>query len=118
MIERASRVQKPVWPSARFCSRLFGITRKRLILRPRMESSAGRKVAEAAIETSGTSRPPTPIERMKGSGMKTSSASPIATTIPENSVARPAVAIVTRSAACTSSVFASSSRKRKTTSIE
>ena len=57
-------------------------------------SIAGSSVAEAAIETSGTSRPPTPIERMNGSGMKTRSARPIATVSPENSVARPAVAIV------------------------
>ena len=110
MIERESRVQKPVWPSARFCSRLFGITRKRLILRPRMESSAGRKVAEAAIETSGTSRPPTPIERMKGSGMKTSSANPIATVPPENRVARPAVRMVMISASCADAWVSSSSR--------
>ena len=35
-----------------------------------------------------------PIERMNGEGMKSSSASPIATVAPENSTARPAVAIV------------------------
>ena len=59
-----------------------------------------------------------PIERMNGSGMNTSSASPMATVPPENSVARPAVDIVVRSAARASSSCASSSRKRKTTSIE
>ena len=58
------------------------------------------------------------MERMNGSGMKTSRARPTATTIPENSVARPAVAMVVVSAACTSSWRASSSRKRKTTSME
>jgi hypothetical protein len=61
-------------------------------------SSAGRSVADATIDTSGTSSPPTPIERMNGSGMKTSSARPTATVPPENSVALPAVAIVVRSA--------------------
>jgi hypothetical protein len=55
---------------------------------------------------------------MNGSGMKTSRASPIATTPPENSVARPAVAIVVRIASCVSSVRASSSRNLNTTSIE
>ena len=95
------------------------MTRRLLIRRPASDSSAGRNVAEAVIETSGTSSPPTPIERMNGSGMKTSSASPIATVIPENSVARPAVTIVVRSAPWTSSgVRSSSSRKRNTTSIE
>ena len=82
------------------------------------DSSAGKNVAAAAIETSGTSRPPTPIERMNGSGMKTSSASPIATTAPENSVARPAVRIVVTSASSTEPWRVSSSRKLKTTSIE
>jgi hypothetical protein len=82
-------------------------------------SSAGRNVAAAAIEKSGTSSPPTPIERMNGTGMKTSSASPIATTAPENSVARPAVFIVVMRASSTDRPqCASSSRKRKTTSIE
>ena len=119
MIERESFVQNPARPSARAARTRLGTIRSRLILCPVTASSAGRNVAAARIEKSGTSRPPTPIERMNGSGMKTSSASPIATVIPENSVARPAVAIVVRSAPWTSSgVRASSSRKRKTTSIE
>ena len=120
MIAVASRCQKPVVSAAaRRSSTRWGMIRQRLTLVPMTASSAGSSVAEAAIETSGTSSPPTPIERMNGSGMKTSSASPIATVIPENSVARPAVAIVVRSAPWTSSgVRASSSRKRKTTSIE
>jgi hypothetical protein len=80
-------------------------------------SSAGRNVAEAAIDTSGTRRPPTPIERMKGRGMNTSSARPTATVSPEKIVARPAVAIV-RSSAWSASPWSSSSRYRKTTSIE
>ena len=60
------------------------------------ESSAGRKVSAAAIETSGISRPPMPMERMKGSGRNTSSPSPTATVSPENTTARPAVGIVRR----------------------
>ena len=104
--------------AARRSSTRRGMIRQRLTPRPMTASSAGSSVAEAAIDTSGTSSPPTPIERMKGSGMNTSSASPIATVAPENSVARPAVAIVVRSAACGSSVWPSSSRKRNTTSIE
>ncbi len=93
------------------CSRIrFGITRSRLTFVPITASRAGRKVAEAAIEKSGTSNPPTPIERMNGSGMKTSSASPTATTPPEKSVARPAVFIVATSASWAESCFSSSSR--------
>ena len=95
-----------------------GTIRQRFTRCPISDSRAGSSVAEAAIETSGTSRPPTPIERMNGSGMNTSSASPTATVRPLNSVARPAVAIVVRSAVGTSSSCASSSRKRNTTSIE
>ena len=68
--------------------------------------------------TTGTSRPPIPIERMNGSGMNASRASPTATVEPEKIVARPAVAIVVISASCGSSLRASSSRKRNTTSIE
>lgn len=63
--------------------------------------SAGSRVADAAIDTSGTSSPPMPIDRMNGSGMSTSSASPTATVAPENRVARPAVAIVVRRASWT-----------------
>ena len=119
MIEVARRCQRPVTSfAARRSSTRWGMIRQRLTPRPMYDSSAGSSVAEAAIETSGTSRPPTPIERMNGSGMNTSSASPIATVAPENSVARPAVAIVVRSATRASSSCASSSRKRNTTSIE
>ena len=77
---------------------------------PISESSAGSSVAEAAIETSGISTAPAPIERMKGSGISSSSASPIATVSPENSVARPAVAIVVSSASAGSWPASSCSR--------
>ena len=48
----------------------------------------------ATTETAGMIRPPTPNPRMNGSGMKRSSASPIATAVPLKTTARPAVAIV------------------------
>ncbi len=110
MIERDRRVQKPGRPSARAASTRFGITLKRLILRPSTASSAGRKVAEAKIENSGTRSPPTPIDCMKGRGMNRSRARPIATVAPENRVARPAVRIVVTSASVSDSVCVSSSR--------
>ena len=119
MIPRASQVQNPCCvASARRWSTERGTKRRRLTFRPMTARSAGSSVAEAAIETSGTSRPPMPIERMKGSGMSTSSARPTATVAPENRVARPAVTMVVRSASSASSWRSSSSRKRKTTSIE
>ena len=104
MIEWARRDQNPVVSAwARRSSRRRGMTRRRLTRWPMTASSAGRNVAEAAIETSGTIRPPTPIERMKGRGMRTRSARPIATVMPEKIVARPAVAMVRSRAACGSS---------------
>jgi hypothetical protein len=118
MIERDSRVQRPGRPTARAARMRLGTTRSRLILCPAIDSSAGRNVAAAAIEKTGTRRPPTPIDCMNGTGMKTSSARPIATTAPENSVARPAVSIVATRASSTDACCSSSSRKRKTTSIE
>ncbi len=110
MIEFASRVQKPPVPCARASSTRCGITRKRPTPRFIVASRAGRNVAAAAIDTSGTISPPRPIERMNGSGISTSSASPIATVRPENSVARPAVTIVRSRASVGSSSRASSSR--------
>ena len=114
----ASRDQKPGAPLALRSSTSRGTTRKRFTPVPRTASSAGRNVAEAAIETSGMSTAPAPIERMKGNGISNSSASPIATVKPENSVARPAVAIVDSSASTGSSPPLSCSRYRNTTSIE
>ena len=90
MIAIAKRCQPPVtsWAARRSRTRR-GITRKRFTPRPITARKAGRKVADAMIETIGTSTPPTPIERMNGSGMNTSSPRPMATVSPENSVARP-----------------------------
>jgi hypothetical protein len=88
----------------------LGTMRKRFTLVPITASSAGRRVADAVIDTKGTMRPPTPMERMNGSGISTSSASPIATVRPEKIVARPAVTMVRSRAPCGSSVRASSSR--------
>ena len=118
MMPRASRVQKPVSLAVRRSMIRLGITRSALMRRPISDSSAGSNVAEAITLTTGTSSPPIPIERMNGSGMNASRASPTATVIPEKIVARPAVSIVLSSASCVSSVFSSSSRKRNTTSIE
>ena len=94
MIERASRAQAPLSARARFASRAFGTKRRRFTLVPITASRAGRKVAAAAIETSGTTTPPSPIARMNGRGMRMRSASPSATVRPEKIVARPDVVIV------------------------
>ncbi len=80
--------------------------------RPNTERSAGWSVTAATIETRGMSNPPSPIERMNGSGMNRSSASPIATVAPEKTTARPAVAIVRTIASSVESIRRSSSRKR------
>ena len=53
-----------------------------------------------------------PIERMNGEGMKSSSASPIATVAPENTTARPAVSIVRMIASSFEPLRSTSSRKR------
>ena len=49
---------------------------------------------------------------MNGEGMKSRSASPIATVTPEKTTARPAVAMVRRIASSFEPPFSSSSRKR------
>ena len=118
MIERASLVQSPLRPSARASRTPRGMTRRRLIRCPITASSAGRSVADAAMATIGRTTQPTPIDCMKGTGIRISSARPTPTVMPEKSVARPAVTIVRSSASCGSSLRASSSRNRNTTSIE
>ena len=118
MMAPASRCQKLPSPRARRSISERGMNRQRFTRVPMSESSAGRSVADAAIETSGIIRPPMPIDRMNGSGMSTSSANPSATVMPENSVARPAVDIARSRASSGSPRASSSSRKRKTTSIE
>ena len=77
---------------------------------PSNESIAGWSVRQAAIETSGIRKPATPIERMKGTGMKQRRPRPIATASPENTTARPAVVIVRTIASSPSWPAASSSR--------
>ena len=57
-------------------------------------------------------KPATPSERMNGIGMKSRSASPIATVAPEKITARPAVAIVRSTASSTVTSLRSSSLKR------
>jgi len=118
MITRARFAHAPLPPLARFSSTERGTTRNLLMRVPSSDSIAGSSVTDAAIETSGISTPPAPIERMNGSGISSSAARPIVTVIPENKVALPAVAIVVSSAGCTSLPLLSSSRKRNTTSIE
>jgi hypothetical protein len=109
MIAAESRSQKP----RREPSSPKRHTRTRFVpRRPYRESSAGCRVTAAAIETSGIRNPPIPIERMNGEGMKSSSASPIATVAPEKTTARPAVAIVRTTASSLGPPRASSSRKR------
>jgi hypothetical protein len=107
MIERARRSHAPL--SARRCVP---------VRRPNSDSSAGCSVSAAAIETSGIRSPATPIERMNGTGTKSSNPSPIATAAPEKTTARPAVEAVARTASSTGRPRASSSRKRCTTSRE
>ena len=122
MISRASRAQKPLSTSTVPGSRGSGTcsrSRKNAAAgqravprRPKIESSAGWSVTAAMIETIGIRKPPTPIERMKGSGMKSSTARPRATATPENTTARPAVSIVRRIASSFDPPRASSSRNR------
>ncbi len=95
MIVSAMRAQAPPSLSGR---RPISGTRSRSRREPNIASSAGSSVRAALMETSGMSRPPMPIERMNGSGIRTSMASPMATVAPEKSTARPAVFIVVRSA--------------------
>ena len=67
--------------------------------RPRMASSAGRKVSENATASSTTAVPASPIETMLRSWRQSMPRSPMATVRPEKSTARPAVAKVRPSAA-------------------
>ncbi len=120
MIARANRAQNPFStstvpgrrgsgsPSRERTNAATGT--RRAPRRPANESSAGCSVAAAAIDASGTMKPPTPIERTNGTGTSSSSASPIATVIPEKMTERPAVPIVRTIAASTSSPRSSSSR--------
>ena len=109
MIEWASRAQIP-------CSGSTGAPgRSRFFATPRLpysESSAGWSVTAPRTETIGIRKPATPIIRMNGSGIASSSASPSATAAPEKTTARPAVCIVRTTASSRSRPRASSSRKR------
>ena len=109
MIVSAMRAQAPLSLSGR---RPIRGTRSRNRLAPKIARSAGSSVRAALMETRGMSRPPMPMERMNGSGISTSIASPIATVAPEKSTARPAVFIVVRSASRSSAPPSNSSRKR------
>jgi len=100
MIAPARRCQKPVSSSARHRRGSTGI--RATPRRPYSDSSTGCSVSAAAIDASGIRKPPTPIDRTNGSGMKSSTASPIATVAPEKTTARPAVCIVRTIASSTS----------------
>ena len=79
---------------------------------PSTERSAGCSVVAAAIDATGTRKPPTPSDRTNGTGTKSSIASPIATVAPEKRTERPAVSIVRTIASSVSRDAASSSRNR------
>ena len=78
-----------------------------------MRKSAGVSVIDESTQTSGMSSPPSPIERMNGSGMSSMLTRPIATVVPETITDRPACCIVSTSASSTESPRSISSRKRK-----
>ena len=89
------------------------MTRTRLILWPRIRSSAGVSVIDENTQTSGINMPPSPIERMNGSGRISMLTSPIATVVPETITDRPACCMVSTSASSTLSPLAISSLNRK-----
>ena len=68
MIVSAMRAQIPFSRSGR--RPISGTPHAQPGCEPKIASRAGSSVSAAAIETSGMSRPPTPIERMNGSGMQ------------------------------------------------
>jgi hypothetical protein len=93
MIQWASRAHMLCSSSARRSRTRFG-TRRTRSSRSTMGSITGRRVRAQTTETTGIARPPTPNPRMNGSGIASSSASPIATAVPLKTTARPAVSIV------------------------
>ena len=76
--------------------------------RPRTYISAGSSVIATITETAGISRPPMPIDRMKGRGRMTRLSSPMATVDPDTITERPAWRIVVTSASSRSLVLSSS----------
>ena len=110
--KRAHRPHAPSSGRPRSISRR-GITRTLLMRLPSTASIAGSSVIEASTETAGMSMPATPIERISGSGRKTSDSRPMATVEPETITERPACVIVSTIADSTSRPSRSSSRKRK-----
>ena len=107
----AQRPQKPASGSGGFTNRR-GITRARLIFGPSSENRAGSSVIDATTETAGINIPPSPIERMNGSGRMIMLSRPIATVEPDTITDRPACVIVSTSASSVERPAASSSRKR------
>jgi hypothetical protein len=109
MIQRERRTQKLCSASRRSTMR-FGTRCTRSSFAARNQSSTGRSVSAQRTETSGMTRPPMPKPRMKGSGMKSMSASPMPTAVPLKTTAQPAVCIVRTIASSFDLPFRSSSR--------
>ena len=70
--------------------------------RPSTASIAGSSVMAASTDTAGISIPPSPIDRMNGSGITIMLSRPTATVVPETITERPAWRIVVTSASSTS----------------
>ena len=94
MIQRARRGQKLFTGSERRSWILRGMNRTRSSRSSSQYMRTGRSVTAASTETSGMISPASPKPRMNGTGMKSITASPIATAVPLNTTARPAVSIV------------------------
>ncbi len=87
-----------------------GRSRTRSSFAARKYSRTGSRVSAQATEIIGMNRPPMPKPRMNGRGMASISVRPMATAVPLNTTARPAVAIVATIASCVALPLWSSSR--------
>ena len=85
---------------------------------PAFASTTGSSVMATSVETSGISMPPKPIERRNGSGSAISASRPMATVMPLNTTARPAVSIALCTASSPLRPCERSSRQRETTISE
>ena len=118
MTQFAHQLQKPtlIVPAGR--RDLKTGSRRRLTAGPSIDIRAGRNVSAYTTATATTIAPAAPIEARKVPWKKSIAERPTATVMPENVIARPAVAIVVASASSRDAPFASSSRKRLTTNSE
>ena len=85
---------------------------------PRTPSSAGKSVSAARMLIPTTRAPAMPIDRSAVMSNVSNASRPIMTVAPENSTARPAVAMDHATARSTEAPSADSSRKRLTTNNE